>query len=76
MIQSFYFTNRRDPNRCHKVELRLMVMKGYSTFPKPPELEFHHQIDFNVIPRTLKGFNYCYWILIIHFNIYILFAHS
>ena len=29
-------------------------MKGYSTFPRAPEIYLHHQIEFNVIPRTLK----------------------
>ena len=28
-------------------------MKEYSTFPKAPRQESHHQIQFTVIPRTL-----------------------
>ena len=28
-----------------------MAMKGYSTLPRPLELESHHQIHFSVIPR-------------------------
>ena len=28
-------------------------MKGYSTLPRSPELEPHHQIQFSIIPRTI-----------------------
>ena len=31
-----------------------MVIKWCSTFPKPPKLEPHHQIEFNVIPWTRR----------------------
>ena len=37
-----------------RVDLTVMA-KGYSTFPKAPELEFHYQIQFNVIPKALVG---------------------
>ena len=30
-----------------------MAMKGYTTFPKAPRLEPHHQMQFNVISKTL-----------------------
>ena len=36
-------------------ELGVMALKGYSTFPKDPELEPQHQMQFSVIPRTLVG---------------------
>ena len=36
------------------LQIRVMIMKRYSTFNKAPELELHYQ--FNVIPRILKGF--------------------
>ena len=32
-----------------------MVMKGYPTSPKAPELKPHHHMQFSVIPRTLIG---------------------
>ena len=35
-----------------RVGLGVMLIKGYSTFPSAPESEHHHQIEFNVIPRT------------------------
>ena len=37
-----------------------MAIKGYSTIPKSPELEPHHQMQFNVITRItfwLGGIN-------------------
>ena len=40
--------------RVDLVDQGAMVMKGYSTFPKPPKLEPHHQLEFNVIPRTCR----------------------
>ena len=52
----FYLTHRWDPNRYVlplqvRVDQGAMVMKGCSTLPK---LEPHHQIEFNVIPRTCR----------------------
>ena len=38
-----------------KVNLGVMAMKGYSTSPEGPGLEFHYQMQFNVISRTLVG---------------------
>ena len=38
--------------------------------------EPHHQMQFNVIPRTLNGFKYCYLTLTILFNIIHSFAYS
>ena len=35
-----------------RVDLGVMAMKGYSTFPRALELEPHHQMQFNVMPRT------------------------
>ena len=55
--QFFYKHIRWKLNRYYhsgSVDQRAMVMKGCSTFPKPPNLEPHHQIEFNVIPRTLR----------------------
>ena len=34
-----------------RVDLEIMAMKGYSTLPRSPELEPHHQMHFIVIPR-------------------------
>ena len=38
-----------------RVDLGVMEMKEYSTFPKAPELEPDHQMRFSVIYRTLVG---------------------
>ena len=35
-----------------RVELEVMAMESYSTLPKAPELEPHHQMQFSFIPRT------------------------
>ena len=43
--------------------------------PQTPRLESHHQMQFNVIARILKGFKFCNLTLIILFNIINLFAH-
>ena len=39
------------PHRV-RVDLGVMSMKGYSTFPKAPELEPHHQMGFSIMSRT------------------------
>ena len=36
-----------------RVDRRAMAMKEYSTFPKAPRLQPHHQMQFCVISRTL-----------------------
>ena len=41
------------PTIQDRVDQRVMVMKEYSIFPRVPELERHHQIQFSVIPKTL-----------------------
>ena len=38
-----------------KVDLRIIVTKGYSTFPKAPGLETYQQIQFSVITKILRG---------------------
>ena len=38
-----------------RVNPRAMAMKGYSTLPKAPGLEPCHQMQFNVISKTLIG---------------------
>ena len=38
-----------------RVDMGVMVMKGYSTFPKAPELKLFCQIQSNAIFRTLIG---------------------
>ena len=43
-IQSMYSTVPTD---------RAVAVKEYSTFPKVSELQPHHQMQFNVIPRML-----------------------
>ena len=35
------------------VNLGVMAIKGYYTFPRPPELGSHHQMQFSVILKTL-----------------------
>ena len=35
------------------MDLGVMPMLGYSTFPKAPELEPQRQIEFSVLSRTL-----------------------
>ena len=44
---------------CVSVNPRVMVMKGYSTFHKAPELKFHHQIQFCVITRIIRVLPLC-----------------
>ena len=36
-----------------RVDLGVMAMKVYSTLSRYPELEPHHQMQFNVIPNKL-----------------------
>ena len=36
-----------------RVDQGIMLMKEYSTLPKPSGLESHHQMQFSVICRTL-----------------------
>ena len=36
-----------------RVDLEAMVMKGFTTFSKVPELELHHLMQLNVIAGTL-----------------------
>ena len=38
-----------------RVDLGVMAMKAYSTFPNASGLELHHQMEFSVISRTLIG---------------------
>ena len=40
-----------------RVDLGVIAMKGYSSFPKAPGLEPHHQLQFTLIPRTLVIFD-------------------
>ena len=56
-----YLTNRWNPNRVHlrlqiKADLEIMTMKRYSIFPRSPELESHHQMQFNPILTTTLFF--------------------
>ena len=37
------------------MDLGVMAMKEYSTFPKALRLEFHHQLQFSVISSTFVG---------------------
>ena len=32
--------------------MELLAMKGYSTLPRSPELESHHQMYYSVITKT------------------------
>ena len=43
------------------VDLGVIKMKKYSTFPKAPVLELHHQMQFSAISRTLVR----EWVLLI-----------
>ena len=36
-----------------RLDLKVIVMKEYTEFPKAPELEPHHQMQFSPISRTL-----------------------
>ena len=54
--------------------LKLKVLKRYILQTR--RLEPHFQMHFNVIPRALYGFKYCYLTLIILSNINHLFTHS
>ena len=36
-----------------RVDMGLMTIKGYSTFPRSQDLEPHHQMLFNIILRTI-----------------------
>ena len=38
-----------------RVDLDIITLKGYSTFPKSPKPETHHQMLFNVVHRTPLG---------------------
>ena len=38
-----------------RVDLGVMAMKEYSTFPKAAELERHHQVRFSVISKILNA---------------------
>ena len=35
-----------------RVDLEVMTMKGYFTFPRSPEVKFHYQMQSTVISRT------------------------
>ena len=49
--KQIYLTHRRDPNRNDTLgPSEPGTRKGYFTFPRAPELEPHHQIQFWVIP--------------------------
>ena len=43
MIEQFYLTHRWDPNKYYqsgvRVDLGVMLMKGYSPFAKVPQLD-------------------------------------
>ena len=54
ILKQIYLTHKWDPNRYFYsgIDLIVMAMKKYSTFSRFPELEHHHQINFNVIFRT------------------------
>ena len=57
MIEQFYLTI--DGTITGSIKLNQSQTgsnsKSYSTFPKAPEQKPHHQMLFNVIPRTLIG---------------------
>ena len=38
----------------------VMALKGYTTFPKVPGLEPHHQVQFNVIPLETRCWGVSY----------------
>ena len=41
-----------------RVNLGIMAMKGFFTFPKAPELKLHHFRQFSFISRTLVGWGF------------------
>ena len=61
MIEQFYLTHRRYPNRSYPIQdrvyMRVIAMKEYFTFPEAQELEPHHQMQFSVILSTLVLFD-------------------
>ena len=56
MIEYFYLTHRRDPNRYYrvKVDLGVIAMNGYSPFPNARDWSLHIGWS-SVIYRTLIG---------------------
>ena len=56
MIEQFCLTSRCDPKRYYHYRAgwtwRLLAMKMYATFPKAPEVEPHHQMQFSIILNT------------------------
>ena len=61
-FKQIYLTHNWEPvlTVWVRVDLGVMTMKGYSTFPRSPELEPHHKMQFSVIPKTplLKYYDY------------------
>ena len=54
-FKQIYFTHRWDLNRYYNyesVDLGVMVMKGYFTFPRSPKLELYYQKQLGITPRT------------------------
>ena len=50
IFKQIYLTHRYDLKRV-RVYLGVMAMKGYSTLPRVPEQESHHQMEFSAISR-------------------------
>ena len=40
----------------YRVDLGVMVMKGYSTLPRYPKLLLHHHLQFSDVPRKTRVF--------------------
>ena len=54
MIEQFYLTHTlTGTTNPARVDLGVMVMIGYSTFPKSPGFEPHHQMQFSVEGRMI-----------------------
>ena len=51
IVNDWTILNRWDPSRYY--HLGVLTVKGYSTFSESSGLEPHHQMQFNIISRTL-----------------------
>ena len=59
ILKQIYLTHTWDPYMkvLVRVDLAVIKMKKYTSLPRPPKLEPHHQMQFNVIPRTPTFFD-------------------
>ena len=56
IFKQIYLTHRWDSNRYDvrvRVDVRVIVIKRCATLPLSSELEPHHSMRFNVLPRAI-----------------------